>query len=471
MKQSIIMLLGMLFCLHFGTANGQQKTLNSRKIPLTPQCPVYSISPEELSAGSSAGQVYPTISVSTLNDCTNYDIYNSYNWMSYVQNGLDVTVSVTANTGYTQRSGCLIIGEECAYVVQACNLEPDDAGSISGESTVCQGQTGVEYSVSAITYATGYHWTLPSGATITSGANTNHITVSFSSSASSGDITVYGTNDCINGQGESSPSFSVTVNPAAVPPSSVTSTVERVCEGDVGSMTLTAYGGSGTTLKWYKGSCKTGEYLGSGNSKEVSVPDTPTSETYYATWTNDCGESQCASVTVYCDATPYVYITQDPEYAEYDYDDITLYSNVENGGAGNPTYEWTDPYYSTHYVQNLFVGTISQYDLLGPYTLIYTSAHGCESNQAWWNLNMISRKGSSNLENLKIYPNPTSGLVNISPNNFNNLEVIVYNSTGRLVYSGRNVSTVNLSGNIPGTYLMKVKSNGKEITRIINLKN
>lgn len=84
------------------------------------------------------------------------------------------------------------------------------AGTITGAATVCQGQTGVVYSVPAITNATSYIWTLPAGATITAGANTNSITVSFSASFCIGDITVQGSGSC--GTGAVSGNFSVIVN-------------------------------------------------------------------------------------------------------------------------------------------------------------------------------------------------------------------------------------------------------------------
>ena len=94
------------------------------------------------------------------------------------------------------------------------NPLPDPAGTIMGEESVCLGDQGVTYTVPAIANATGYTWTVPAGATIASGANTNTITVDFSASATSGMITVLGTNTC--GNGEISPDFSVTVNP--IPP-------------------------------------------------------------------------------------------------------------------------------------------------------------------------------------------------------------------------------------------------------------
>jgi hypothetical protein len=76
---------------------------------------------------------------------------------------------------------------------------PGAAGNITGPYTFCHGQTGVEYSVEPIPYATGYVWTIPSGTTIVSGANTHTITVDFSNTAVPGSFTVYGTNSLGNG--------------------------------------------------------------------------------------------------------------------------------------------------------------------------------------------------------------------------------------------------------------------------------
>jgi trimeric autotransporter adhesin len=88
------------------------------------------------------------------------------------------------------------------------------AGPITGLTSVCQGATGVVYTVASITGASGYTWTLPTGATIVSGVNTNTITVDFSGSAVSGNVAVYGSNSCMNG---SSSSLPVTVNIQPVP--------------------------------------------------------------------------------------------------------------------------------------------------------------------------------------------------------------------------------------------------------------
>jgi hypothetical protein len=99
---------------------------------------------------------------------------------------------------------------------------PGAAGPVTGplNGNVCAGQAGVLYSIAPIPDATGYVWAFPSGATITAGANTSSIVVSYNNTAVSGNITVFGTNQ--NGSGVASPPFPVVVN---VQPSIVTQPV------------------------------------------------------------------------------------------------------------------------------------------------------------------------------------------------------------------------------------------------------
>ena len=73
------------------------------------------------------------------------------------------------------------------------------AGPITGKTSVCQGVSGYVYSITPLTGAAGYVWTLPAGTTITTGNNTYSITVTFSPGFTSGTISVYGTSSCGNG--------------------------------------------------------------------------------------------------------------------------------------------------------------------------------------------------------------------------------------------------------------------------------
>lgn len=129
----------------------------------------------------------------------------------------DNTITISWNTAATQwislnysnSNGCTAATPTITYIT--VNPLPDPAGVISGSTSVCAGETGVPYSVPPITESSSYTWMIPDGATIASGAETNSITVNFSSAAVSGDITVTGNNSC--GNGVVSPNFEVTVNP------------------------------------------------------------------------------------------------------------------------------------------------------------------------------------------------------------------------------------------------------------------
>jgi len=124
----------------------------------------------------------------------------SYEWSSnpagfnsIVQNP---TVYPTVTTTY---SVVVTSGSQTATssVVVDVNPLPANAGTISGVTTVCQGQNSVIYAVPTIANATSYVWILPSGAIGTS--STNSITVYYGMSAVSGGVEVYGQNICGNG--------------------------------------------------------------------------------------------------------------------------------------------------------------------------------------------------------------------------------------------------------------------------------
>jgi hypothetical protein len=152
---------------------------------------------------------------------------NTYVWTlppyAIIASGLG-TNSIMVNYGTYAISGNIFVygnnlcgnGAASPPFAVTVNPLPAAAGNINGPASVCQGTSGEVYSVSPITNATGYLWTVPSGAMIISGANTNSITVDFSTVAVSGNITVLGTNSC--GNGTVSPNFAVTVHPIPAAP-------------------------------------------------------------------------------------------------------------------------------------------------------------------------------------------------------------------------------------------------------------
>lgn len=91
----------------------------------------------------------------------------------------------------------------------------------------------------------------------------------------------------------------VVIHPAAVAPTSVTSDKTHICANDPGTITLTAIGGSGTSIEWFEGTCG-GTVISTLVSFNIASPTVTT--TYFARWTStSCGNSVCASVTVTVD--------------------------------------------------------------------------------------------------------------------------------------------------------------------------
>lgn len=135
----------------------------------------------------------------------------------------DSTTSITVDFGTSAQSGNVIVigsnacgtGGATDTVALVVNPLPDAASTISGPATIgiCPQSTGITFSVPSVNNATSYTWSLPSGATITSGANTNTITVDFAVNAQSGAVSVYGVNSC----GQGAPS-TMTINVDEVTP-------------------------------------------------------------------------------------------------------------------------------------------------------------------------------------------------------------------------------------------------------------
>ncbi|MBL7914762.1 MAG: T9SS type A sorting domain-containing protein, partial [Bacteroidia bacterium] len=98
---------------------------------------------------------------------------------------------------FTTGQLCVTSNNTCGSSTARCiNVKgaPANPGVISGPTTVCAAEQGLVYSVPAVFGASSYNWTLPAGATIVAGANTNSIVVDWGNA--SGSIIVSTTNGC-----------------------------------------------------------------------------------------------------------------------------------------------------------------------------------------------------------------------------------------------------------------------------------
>jgi len=131
------------------------------------------------------------------------------------------SISVTWNTpdaqwvsvNYYDANGCTAAAS-IVYPVTV-NQIPGTSGPITGTAVLCQGATGVSYSVGAVANATTYNWTLVPGTAGIITGNATSITINWSAAfTGTASLTVRGVNNC--GTGAASPAFSVLVNPNPV---------------------------------------------------------------------------------------------------------------------------------------------------------------------------------------------------------------------------------------------------------------
>ncbi len=134
----------------------------------------------------------------------------------------------------------------------------------------------------------------------------------------------------------------------------------------------------------------------------------------------------------------------------------------------NPTSEDAE-----YILQDGFLNTVNGTELTaGNYTITYWNIHGCQIQENFIveQLNLVSQQSES--VDLRVFPNPTNGAVNIS-NCENIQEVLIYSYEGRLVKKlGISEScTLEVSDLDSGTYILKLHLSDFQIFNFLLVKN
>jgi hypothetical protein len=128
------------------------------------------------------------------------------------------TVTITWNTpgaqtvsvNYLFASGCTA-PSSTIYPVTV-NPLPGASGIITGTAVLCQGSTGIAYSVAIVANTTSYTWVLAPPTAGTISGVTNFVTINWSPAfIGTAHLSVFGVNSC--GNGAISPTFPILVNP------------------------------------------------------------------------------------------------------------------------------------------------------------------------------------------------------------------------------------------------------------------
>ena len=175
---------------------------------------------------------------------------------------------------------------------------PATPGSITGNATPCQNATAVAYSIAAVSGASSYNWTVPSGSSIASGQGTASITVNFPTT--NGNVCVTASNAC-----GTSASSCTTITLSALPaqPSAITGTT-NVCQGN-SAVAYSVTNVVGVTYTWaYSGTGYTQASGGTNNSITANFSASATSGTLSVTPSNACGNGTAQTLAITVSATP-----------------------------------------------------------------------------------------------------------------------------------------------------------------------
>lgn len=146
--------------------------------------------------------------------------------------------------------------------------------------------------------------------------------------------------DCVVSPTASSAEVSVLPNSLPTDPSLVSASMTEICAGQSNPLILTASGGSGSNLYWYKNDCS-GNPIGTGTQLQIDPPTQTT--TYFARWeTENCGVSSCKSVSVQVieNAVPSVNISSNISTNNICEGQLVVFTAQANNGGSGATYQW-----------------------------------------------------------------------------------------------------------------------------------
>ncbi|MFZ4399428.1 MAG: choice-of-anchor J domain-containing protein [Bacteroidales bacterium] len=207
-------------------------------------------------------------------------------------NLINVNYGINAVSGNITVNGINSCGNGTASsMAVTVNPLPANAGIISGNDTVCQGENNLIYSVPSILNATNYVWTLASG--ITGNSSSNSININFGTLALSDTIFVKGNNSCGNGV---SSGKTINVNPLPVD-AGVISGLSTVTSGMNNVNYTVPLINNATTYVWALPGGVSG--ISSTNTISVNFDTNAVSGNISVKGRNSCGDGTISNIAVY----------------------------------------------------------------------------------------------------------------------------------------------------------------------------
>ena len=230
-------------------------------------------------------------SSTTLNAGTGY---SSYLWSNAsTSNPIIITTAGIYSVSVTDNNGCLGTASATTTTQGSAPATPAEiTGNIGG---VCN-SSGNIYTISAVPNTSFYTWTVPAGATITSGQSSTSINVSFGNTFTGGNIIVAASNAC--GQSPSNNPRVLSIQGAAATPGTISGQVSGLCSQVATVYTIAAVNGASS----YTWTVPANVVIGSGQgstSVTLNFANNFTSGSICVRANSTCGNSlnSCLQVT------------------------------------------------------------------------------------------------------------------------------------------------------------------------------
>ncbi len=346
---------------------------------------------------------------------------------------------------------------------------PSTPGTVTGTSRACPGNT-FTYSVVPVANTASYNWTVPTGATIVSGAGTNSIQVSFDAGfIATGNITVTATNGCGTSAART---YSVARNTPATP-GTIVGQASGICSAtvnysvtNVAGMTYTWTAPAGTSILSGQGS----------NAISLSVSPTFVSGTLAVNASNNCSTS--ANRTASLTARPATPASITGLATAVCIGSQQTYTIAALPGA--TSYTWTVPAsYSIVSGQGTNSILVNVGTANGSITARGNNTCGSGSTRSLAvTVANCAKMAAETIEeavefDVFVNPNPFNETLNIRTNGANNekLQISIVDVSGRIVYNQAVIAneTINISPNLAsGIYYVSV-TNSADVRKLIKV--
>jgi hypothetical protein len=384
-----------------------------------------------------------------------------------LQNGIVGNVTVTP---VLSTAGCTIV-VPASIPVDLQYTAPVTPPSISGPNTICPNESGV-YSIALVNRASAYEWSLPTGASITSGLASNIINVSYGNGFTGGNISVRSKNVC--GLSASLRNRNVTLNVLPAP-ASITGPANGLCSATNSNYLVTpVVGASG--YNWTVPA--TGTINSGSNSNNISVNFNSSfaSGNITVAAVNNCGVGASRSLAVRAvPATPGTITGPASACAG----STQSYGIQTVQGASN--YIWTVPGGAVinggQGTKNLSLNFGSNASTNGTITVKSSNTCGASIGKVLAVVTTICPRLGEAVTQLQVYPNPANDYINVSFNveETQQATIILRDAAGRVVYNeniyaaaGFNNQQIELSSLSKGVYFVQLQTaSSSENTRLI----